>query len=289
MTNIAFIGTGKMGGGMAARLIGAGHRLAVWNRSGDKTAPLVAMGARQAATPADAAKGVAAIFSMVADDAAAESIWFGPTGAMDVAAPGTLIIECSTLSVPQVKRLAAEAEWRGLAYIDCPVTGIPTAAAAGQLTLLVGAAPEVLERARPLLTPISKVIRHFGAVGSGSSFKLINNLLGAVHIAALAEAVALADKLGLDMETVIGALENGAVASPQVVRHCRPMATATYADVPSFTVGLRHKDASYCMAQASAAGIAMPIGAAATAHFAKAKETIFDADEARVIDAVRVS
>ncbi len=287
MARVAFLGTGKMGGGMAARLIDAGHSVAVWNRSVEKTAPLVAKGARLATTPADAADGAAAVFSMVADDAAAANVWLGPAGAMPVAAPGTLIIECSTLSASQVKHLSEEAARRGLDYVDCPVTGLPAVAAAGQLTLLVGASPAVLERARPFLAPIGKTIRHFGPVGAGTSFKLINNLLGAVHIAALAEALSLAERLGLDRETVIGALESGAMASPQVVRHCRPMATGTYATVPLFTVGLRHKDASYCMAQAEAAGVAMPIGAAATKHFAKAKATIFDADEARVIDAVR--
>ena len=287
MARIAFIGTGKMGGGMAGRLLGAGHTLAVWNRTADKTAPLVARGAIGAASPAAAADGADAIFSMVADDAAAERVWLAGDGALAAARRGAIAIECSTLSAAQVRRLAAAAGARGVDYLDCPVTGLPNVAAAGQLALLVGADPATLARARPLLEPLARVIRHFGPVGAGTGFKLINNLLGAVHIAALGEAVALAERLGLDAATVIEAIETGAIASPQVVRYCRPMVTATYAPAPSFTVGLRHKDASYCLEQARAAGLAMPIGEAATAHFARAKAQGFDDDEARVVETMR--
>ena len=102
--------------------------------------------------------------------------------------------------------MARELRGRGLIYIDCPVTGLPQAAAAGKLTLLVGAEPADLDRAKPYLAPIGDVVRHFGAVGTGTVFKLINNLMGAVQIASLAEGVAMAEQAGLDMKLVAEAL-----------------------------------------------------------------------------------
>lgn len=286
MARIAFIGLGRMGGGMAARLIGAGHALSVWNRSSAKCAPLIARGAVEAATPAAAARGADAVFSMVADDAASRAIWLGPDGVLTTARAGAFAIECSTLSAAWVRELAAAARGKALDYIDCPVTGLPDAAASGQLALLVGASADNLARARPLLEPLGKTIRHFGDVGAGTGFKLINNLLGAVHIAALAEAIVLGERMGLDRETMIAALQGGAAASPQVVRFSRPMAERAFSATPTFTTGLRHKDASYCLAAAQSFGAAVPIGAAAAAWYERAKTAAFDADEATVVEAV---
>ncbi len=139
--------------------------------------------------------------------------------------------------------MARELRGRGLVYIDCPVTGLPQAAAAGKLTLLVGAEPADLDRAKPYLAPIGDVVRHFGAVGTGTVFKLINNLMGAVQIASLAEGVAMAEQAGLDMNLVAEALATGAVASPQVIRHSKRMVARDFSGA-SFTSALRHKDAA---------------------------------------------
>src|SRR5205814_9569173 len=130
-----------------------------------------------------------------------------------------------------------------------PVTGLPDAAAAGKLTLLVGAEPADLEKARPYLAPLSTTIRHFGAVGSGTVFKLINNLMGAVQIASLAEGIAIAEQAGLDIKPVAEALATGAVASPQVIRHSKRMIARDFSGA-SFTSALRHKDAAYAVALA---------------------------------------
>jgi 3-hydroxyisobutyrate dehydrogenase-like beta-hydroxyacid dehydrogenase len=286
MAEIGFLGLGRMGRGMAGRLLGAGHRLRVWNRSAVKAHDLVAAGARLGQTPADAARGADAVFAMVADDIASEAVWNGPQGALEVMSRGALVIESSTLSTSHVANLARAASARGLAYLDCPVAGLPPAAAAGELTLLVGGTPETLERARPLLTPLCRAIRHFGPVGTGTAFKLINNMLGAVQIASLAEAMALAQKLGLDPETVAEATENGAVASPQVKRHARRMLQSQFSDGATFTVGLRLKDVRYCLAMAEGANSAMPIAQDAADWYADAANANFDGDEARLVEAV---
>lgn len=285
MRSVTVLGLGRMGQGLARRYLEAGYAVTVWNRDPSKAAALVAAGARQAATPREAATAAEAIVAMVADDAASRAVWFGDDGALAQAPRGALAIECSTLSADHVGRLAAAARDAGLAYIDCPVTGLPDAAAAGKLTLLVGAAPEDLARAEPFLTPIGNAVRHFGPVGAGTGYKLMINLMGAVQIAALAEGLALSERLGLDRDAVLQALETSQAASPQVVRYARRMSARDFAQ-PTFTSRLRHKDASYGAALARAAGVPAPLGEAATAWFAAAMAIQPDADEATLIETV---
>ena len=246
MTKVAFIGLGRMGHGMAGRYLDAGFTVAVWNRSKAKAEDLIARGARWAASPADAADGADAVVTMVADDAASNAVWLGNDGAATRMKAGALAIECSTVSHQQALDLSRELRGRGFVYVDSPVTGLPDAAAAGKLTLLVGAEPADLEKARPYLAPLSTTIRHFGAVGSGTVYKLINNLMGAVQIASLAEGIAIAEQAGLDMNLVAESLATGAVASPQVIRHSRRMVARDFSGA-SFTASLRHKDAAYAV------------------------------------------
>ncbi|HMI16916.1 MAG TPA: NAD(P)-dependent oxidoreductase, partial [Bradyrhizobium sp.] len=177
MAQVAFIGLGRMGHGMAGRYLDAGFTVAVWNRSKAKAEDLIARGARWAFSPADAADSADAIVTMVADDEASRAVWLGNDGAAKTAKAGALAIECSTVSYGHALELARELRGQGLVYIDSPVTGLPDAAASGKLTLLVGAEPADLERARPYLAPLSTTIRHFGAVGNGTVYKLINNLM----------------------------------------------------------------------------------------------------------------
>ena len=206
MAHVAFIGLGRMGHGMAGRYLDSGFSVAVWNRSKSKAEDLIARGARWASSPADAAEGADAIVTMVADDGASRTVWLGKDGAAATAKAGTLAIECSTVSYRHALDLARELRERGLVYIDSPVTGLQDAAASGKLTLLVGAEPADLERARPYLAPLSTTIRHFGAVGTGTVYKLINNLMGAIQIASIAEGLAIAEQAGLDMELVLEAV-----------------------------------------------------------------------------------
>src|SRR6267142_1987909 len=152
MAKVAFIGLGRMGHGMAGRYLDAGFTVAVWNRSKAKAEDLIARGARWAFSPEDAAD---AIVTMVADDEASRAVWLGNDGAAKTAKAGALAIECSTVSYGHALELARELRGQGLVYIDSPVTGLPDAAASGKLTLLVGAEPADLERARPYLAPLS--------------------------------------------------------------------------------------------------------------------------------------
>jgi 3-hydroxyisobutyrate dehydrogenase-like beta-hydroxyacid dehydrogenase len=286
MPRVAFIGLGRMGHGMAGRYLDAGFTVAVWNRSKAKAAGLIARGAHWATSPEDAAIDADAVVTMVADDAASREVWLGTRGAATTAKAGTLAIECSTVSHDHALDLSRELRGRGLIYIDCPVTGLPDAAAGGKLTLLVGADPADLDQARPFLEPIGSTIRHFGAVGTGTVYKLINNLLGAIQIAGLAEGLAIAEQAGLDMDLVLEAIQTGVAASPQVLRHSGRMVARDFAGA-TFTASLRHKDAAYAVALAESLLAEKPlIGRAAVEAYARAKAAAPDDDEGKMIEIV---
>src|SRR2546423_2483259 len=282
MQRVAFIGLGRMGHGMAGRYLDTGFKVAVWNRSKAKAEDLIARGARWTTSPEDAAIDADAVVTMVADDEASRAVWLTKDGAASRMKAGALAIECSTVSYRHALDLARELRGRGYVYIDCPVTGLPEAAAAGKLTLLVGAEPADLDRAKPYLAPISTVIRHFGAVGSGTVYKLINNLMGAVQIASLAEGVAIAEQAGLDMNLVAEALATGAVASPQVIRHSKRMVARDFSGA-SFTAALRHKDAAYAVALAETLLPGVPVSRAALAAYDEAKAQAPDDDQGKMI------
>jgi 3-hydroxyisobutyrate dehydrogenase len=286
MTKVAFIGLGRMGHGMAGRYLESGFTVAVWNRSKAKAEDLIARGARWAVSPADAAEDADAIVTMVADDEASRAVWLGKDGAATAAKAGTLAIECSTVSHQHALQLARELRGRGRIYIDSPVTGLPDAAASGKLTLLVGAEPADLERARPFLAPLSTTIRHFGAVGTGTVYKLINNLMGAIQIAGIAEGLAIAEQAGLDMKLVLEAIETGVAASPQVIRHSKRMVARNFSGA-TFTAALRHKDAAYAVALAESLLAEPPlVGRAAVHAYEKAKAHAPDDDEGKMIEIV---
>ncbi|MCC8984379.1 NAD(P)-dependent oxidoreductase [Bradyrhizobium acaciae] len=285
MPRVAFIGLGRMGHGMAGRYLDAGFTVAVWNRSKAKAEDLIARGALWATSPEDAAIDADAVVTMVADDEASRAVWLTRDGAAANMKAGTLAIECSTVSYQHTLDMARELQSRGLIYIDCPVTGLPEAAAAGELTLLVGAAAADLDKARPFLAPIGSTIRHFGAVGTGTVFKLINNLIGAVQIASLAEGVAIAEQAGLDMQLVAEALATGAVASPQVIRHSKRMIDRNFSGA-SFTAALRHKDADYAVRLAETLLPGVPVSRAALTAYDKAKAHAPDSDEGQMIEIV---
>lgn len=284
MKKVALLGLGRMGTGIALSILRSGQPLHVWNRTAAKAEAITAAGAILCRTVREAATDADVVIAMLADDRASEEVWLGNNGALQVMKPGVVVIECSTLSLDYVKKLSGIAKQQGLIYIDCPVTGIPAAAAKAEITLLVGAARKDLDSCRSLLQTFSKCIRHFGDIGSGTSYKLVINLMGAVQIAGLAEGITLCKKLGLDMETVIQAVENSAAASPQVMRYVRKMAEGDFSESPSFTVGLREKDADYALRLAGEAGFNASLGTAAAQWFRLAKLHNSERDEAIVIN-----
>lgn len=290
MATIAFLGLGSMGAGMAQRLLQSGHDLRVYNRTSAKAAALERAGARRYPTPREACTDAEAVFAMTADDTSSRSVWLGPDGALAARlAPRAFAIECSTLSRDWVRELAAQARARGLRYLDAPVTGLADNAAAGTLTLLVGADPADLDAARPLLDVVANRIVHFGAVGSGTAYKLIVNLIGAVQIASLAEGMALAEKAGLDLETVANAIATGQAASPQVVRNARRIVDDDHDRNVLFTPLLRLKDVRYALELAEELGLHAPFGRVAAAQVQQLIDLGYSQlNESKIIEVARL-
>jgi 3-hydroxyisobutyrate dehydrogenase len=291
MTRVAFVGLGRMGQGMAGRLIEAGHQLTVFNRTRDKADSLVRRGARLATSPREAAAGAEAVFVMVSDDAASRSVWTGIDGVLaSELTAGALAIDFSTLSHDWVLELASLVSARGLRYLDSPVTGLPEAAAAGELTLLVGAADPDLTAAESLLRPVASNWLHFGPVGTGTAYKLIINLMGAVQIAGVAEGMALAERAGLDLDQVAQAIATGQAASPQVVRNSRRMADGDHAANIVFSGRLRRKDAAYGVELAAKLGVGAPFGEVALAGLDRLLQAgLGDQNESSIIEIARAA
>jgi 3-hydroxyisobutyrate dehydrogenase len=290
MARVAFIGLGRMGHGMAARLLAAAHDVAVYNRSISKTQALREKGARVCVSARDAASGADAVIAMTADDESSRAVWMGENGVLAAQlASGALAIECSTLSHEWVMQLAGEAGARGLRYIDAPVTGLPDNAAAGELTLLVGARAEDLEVARPVLAAFASRVLRFGEVGAGTVYKLMINLMGAVQIAAAAEGMAVAERAGLDLKLVAEAIAISQAASPQVVRNTRRMADDDHDRNVAFTPVLRLKDVEYALQLARGLGIATPFGDVSRDAFERLCEMGYaTANESKVIQVARL-
>lgn len=274
---------------MARRLLDCGCQLQVFNRTSSQADNLVPLGARRFATPREACARADAIVSMVADDQASKAIWRGPDGALAASlAPGTLAIECSTLSYDWVLELSAEVRSLGLRYIDSPVTGLPGAAAAGELTLLVGAITDDLNAARPVLERLSQRILHFGPAGAGTAYKLLVNMLGAVQIASAAEILAIAEKIGLDLGLVADALATGQAGSPQVIRNARRIVAGESDHTVVFTPQLRLKDVEYALALARKLEIGSPFGALAGRIYRQLNDLGYaHANESEVIEVAR--
>lgn len=289
MLNVAVLGLGTMGDGIARNVLKAGFPLTVYNRTRARSDALVALGATAAATPREAAGSADVVIAMVADDPASRAVWLGPDGALDAARAGSVLVECSTLSLDWVRDLAGRAAARGVAFLDSPVTGSRPQAAEGQLGLLVGGDAAALERARPVLQSISRFIAHLGPTGSGALMKLINNMLGAVQAASLAEGLVIAERAGMNVGQVAELLTNGAPGSGMVKSKIGQMVSGDYADV-NFALRLICKDVTYALRAADEYGVTTPTAASAREMYKLADGLGFGgSDVAAVVESYRLS
>jgi 3-hydroxyisobutyrate dehydrogenase len=265
---IAFLGLGTMGAGMARRLLAHGFPLTVFNRNPDRAAPFAAAGARVASTPRDAASGAEVIISIVSDDQASRAIWLGPDGALAGAGVGVICVESSTVTVDWVRELGAAVKEKGAELLDAPVTGSKPQAAAGELNFLVGGSAAAIEKIRPMLAAMSKNIIEAGPAGSGALLKLINNFVCGTQTAALAEALVLAERSGLDRAKVLEVLTLGAAGSPMVKTVAARMAASDF--TPNFQVRLIAKDLRYACGEAKKVSLELLTAAAALEEFQRA-------------------
>jgi 3-hydroxyisobutyrate dehydrogenase-like beta-hydroxyacid dehydrogenase len=238
---IAFLGLGKMGAPMAHRLLAAGHEFTVWNRTRERAEALIAAGAHLAATPADAARDADAVLTMLFDDAANESVLFGPEGVLDALRPGALHISCSTVSVALSEQLSAEHASRNQLFVAAPVFGRPSVAQEGRLWIVAAGAEEAVSSARPLLAPLSRGISVVGTEPrQAHALKLGGNFLISAMIHSLGEAFVYAAGQGIEPETFLETVNNALFQSPFYAAYGKIMLHPP--EQPGSTIELGFKD-----------------------------------------------
>jgi 3-hydroxyisobutyrate dehydrogenase len=268
MATIGFIGLGNMGTPMAGNLLKAGHRLQVHDLAAARTAALAAEGAAVVGGAAETASGADAVITMLPAGAQVADIYLGSGGLIEAAAPGTLLIDCSTIDVATARRVAAAAELRGLAMLDAPVSGGMAGAEAATLTFMVGGEPAAFEKAQPLLAAMGKAMILAGPPGAGQAAKICNNLILGISMIGVAEAFVLAERLGLDRQKLFDIASKSSGQCWSMTAYCPvpgpvPSSPANRGYRPGFAAQMMLKDLLLAGEAADAAGLDLPLGGAA--------------------------
>lgn len=253
---VGFIGLGIMGQGMARNLMKAGFSVRVWNRTANKAEALAAEGAQTGSSPADVAAHSDIVVICVSDTPDVEAVLLGEGGVIHGAKPGTLVIDCSTISPQATRDIAARLAEKGIKMLDAPVSGGSEGAARGTLTIMVGGAAEDFERAKPVFQAMGKTITHIGETGTGQLVKLVNQVLVVGNCLAMCEALLLAQAGGVDLQKTFDAISQGAAGSwmftnraPQIIhRDWRP----------GFMINLQQKDLRLVLDAADELGVPLP-------------------------------
>ena len=266
---VGIVGVGNMGGGMAARLLACGWPVQACDLVPERVDALVACGARAAATPAAAASGSDALIVCVVDAQQAKAVLFGADGAAAALAPGSAVLLCPTIAPADVEELAARLVDHGLLPIDAPMSGGPARARDGTMSLMVACSDHAFDSCRALLATLSsKVFRVGTRPGDGARTKLVNNLLAAINLAGAAEAMALAERLGLDLARTLDVIEQSSGQSWIGSDRMRRAMAGDYA--PRAHVTLLHKDTRLALEAARAAGFGGALGPVAHEAFNRA-------------------
>jgi 3-hydroxyisobutyrate dehydrogenase-like beta-hydroxyacid dehydrogenase len=256
---IGFIGLGNMGAAIAANLLKAGHELSVWNRSAAKAVPLVEAGAQVAAMPKDAAAGRAAVISMLADDAALESVLYGDTGLLAGLDKGALHVSMSTIAVATADRLTDEHHSRGQRFLCAPVFGRPEAAAAGKLFIVAGGDPADIELANPLFRAAAQRVFGVGKKPSAASLvKLCGNFMILSAIESMAEAMTLAEKGGVRKAQLLEVLTGSLFDAPLFRGYGKALVDGRFRPA-GFAAPLGLKDMRLAAQSADALRVPMPL------------------------------
>ena len=257
---IGFIGLGLMGKPMAANLLKAGFPVTVWNRTRARTQDLTQQGAEVAATPREAAAAADVLITMVSDPLALEEVlWAG--GALEGLRRGSTYIDSSTVAPTLARRIAAACSDRGAEFLDAPVTGGTWGAEKGELVFMVGGNAETLKRMEPVLSVMGKRWFHLGPHGAGQTVKLAMNMILALEVDALAEALALVTGAGLPGKRLIEVLQSSMARATVLDVKAPMMLEGNYA--PSFPLRLMHKDLGLALDLANQLGVPLPATAAA--------------------------
>lgn len=286
MERVGFVGLGRMGRPMASNLCRKGFHLTVHDVNRAAVAELESLQARGAASVAEVAETSGIIVTMLPNSAVVEQVVTGPGGIVEHAKPGSLILDMSTVSPETTDAAAARAAERGIAFVDAPVGRLASHADRGESLFMVGGTPEDFERVRPLLEGMGTTIHHCGPVGSGTRTKLVNNYLAVTSCQLNAEALALSQRFGLNLERTLEVIY-GTTAINGQLKIAWPAKVLKGDVAPGFTIDLAHKDLSLIVDAANAARVPMPIAAAAREAFSVARASGFGGqDFSAMVDAL---
>ena len=273
MQHFGFIGLGIMGSAMAKNLLRAGFSVTIWNRSADKCADLIALGAEHAPTPARVTAQCGITFAMLADPAAAEAVCFGHDGVLDGLGAGRGYVDMSTVDDYTVKRIAAAVAARGGRYLEAPVSGSRKPAEDGTLVILAAGDRSLYDEALPGLEKMGKKILFLGETGNGARMKLVVNMIMGGMMAIFCEGLALGEKAGLQDGDILEVLAAGALANPMFQLKGNAIGQGNFA--PAFP--LKHMQKDLRLAVALGDRLDQPLASAATANeaFKRAKASGF--------------
>ena len=269
MTTIAFIGLGIMGRPMAVNLAKAGHTVVGYNRTAPETDFLAEHGGRIAESIADAVQSADVVAVMVPDSPDVEAVLDGDDGVFSHAAPDTLVIDFSSIRPDVSSRLAAEAERRGLAMLDAPVSGGEPGAIAGTLSIMVGGPETAFIRAAPVLDAVGATVVHVGPNGAGQTVKAANQLIVAGNIQLLCEAMVFLERSGVDIDAAVSVLGGGLAGSAVLKQKAQKMIDREFS--PGFRIDLHHKDLAIVTDAARGTGVVLPLNALMTTLMAAAR------------------
>ncbi|MDR2998531.1 MAG: 2-hydroxy-3-oxopropionate reductase [Microbacterium sp.] len=260
MTSIAFIGLGIMGLPMAKNLVTAGYDVTGFNRSPEAIDKLVAAGGKGATSIADAVKDADVVITMVPDSPDVAGVVQGPEGVFANAKAGALWIDNSSIRPDVAKELAEEAVAAGFGAVDAPVSGGEQGAIDGVLPIMTGGSPEDFAKAEPVLNAVGKTIVHVGPAGAGPTVKAANQLIVAVNIQALSEAILFLEAYGVDTDAALKVLGGGLAGSKVLDQKGQKILDRDF--TPGFRLALHNKDLGIVTAAARQAGISVPLGSA---------------------------
>lgn len=274
-SKVGLIGLGLMGRPMGLNLLKAGYSLTVWNRTASRAESLVAAGAKLASSPREVAAASDVLITIVSDPPALEGVLWGASGvgqdsgAIGALRPGSIYIDSSTVSPALARKIAADCVKRKISFLDAPVTGGTWGAEKGELVFMVGGDAEVVKAAEPVFSVMGKRWFHLGPNGAGQTIKLAMNLILALEVDALAEALALVTAAGLQGEKLIDVLQSSMARAGVLDVKAPVMLKGEYP--PSFPLRLMHKDMGLALDLAREVGVALPAGAAAYSTYSAVK------------------
>ena len=254
---VGFVGLGTMGGAMAANAARAGFEVSAWNRTPGRAPELADLNVQVRDTAAAVAANSDVVITIVSDTPDVEAVLFGPNGVAEGAAPGTLVVDMSTISPSATRDFAARLGAMGIGMLDGPVSGGSEGAKKGTLSIFIGGNAADLERARPVLESLGTTITHVGPIGSGQAVKAVNQVILAGTYLGVAEGIVLAIKAGLDVDQVVGALSGGAAQSWVLTNRSGRMKDNDYP--LGFKVSLHRKDLNIALTMARELDASLPV------------------------------